>query len=386
MEVELNTKRKKAPTKKAARKNLSSNKVCSLWVASGGRCEYDGCNKQLWKDSLTARQMNTAYIAHIISAKPDGPRGNKLLSPKLETELSNLMLLCDECHRRIDKEQIAEHTVERLTRMKKSHESRIVLATSISPEKKSRILLFGARIGANNPILNYSEAAGAIFPDWYPASDHAVELGLGNALHEDHTKEYWDFQASQLEMAFNKDVRHYLGEHLSVFGLAPMPLLIKLGSLLGDIQSVEVYQRHREPATWKWLHGSEEDQFASIQEPGHFDGVPVLNLSLSANITDDRIYAVTGHDTSIWRIQVPHPHNDYLKSRKQLSQIREVFRIAFERIRTQHGNKEIHVFSAMPVAAAVELGRIRMPKADPKLVLYDQNHKQQGFFRTLTIE
>ncbi|WP_371258558.1 hypothetical protein [Bradyrhizobium sp. WSM4349] len=35
-------------------------------------------------------------------------------------------------------------------------------------------------------------------------------------------------------------------------GLAPQPLLIQFGHLLGDIVPVTVHQRYREPATWRW--------------------------------------------------------------------------------------------------------------------------------------
>ena len=107
-----------------------------LWVLAGGRCQYEGCNKPLWQDELTMAQMNTAYIAHIIAAEPNGPRGDKELSPKLATDISNLMLMCDEHHRLIDREDVEGHPVERLHEMKRKHEERIELLTSIKREKK----------------------------------------------------------------------------------------------------------------------------------------------------------------------------------------------------------------------------------------------------------
>src|SRR5215208_6425486 len=39
--------------------------------------------------------------------------------------------------------------------------------------------------------------------------------------------------------------------HLSVFALGPIPLLIELGRLLGDITPADVFQLHREPAGWR---------------------------------------------------------------------------------------------------------------------------------------
>src|SRR5258706_1167933 len=119
------------------RKAVPAGVSRKLWVKSGGRCEYEGCNSPLWKDSLIQQGMNKAYISHIIAASPDGPRGHSELSEKLESEFSNLMLLCDECHNRIDEAQAKVHSVERLQKMKKDHEDRIELLTGLTIEKKS---------------------------------------------------------------------------------------------------------------------------------------------------------------------------------------------------------------------------------------------------------
>ena len=73
-----------------------------LWMLAGGRCEYRGCNKQLWRNDKTLEEMNKAYIAHIVADSPKGPRGDLVRSPLLADDLSNLMLLCDEDHRTID--------------------------------------------------------------------------------------------------------------------------------------------------------------------------------------------------------------------------------------------------------------------------------------------
>ena len=57
-----------------------------------------------------------------------------------------------------------------------------------------------------------------------------------------------------------------------------------------------------------------------------------------------------------------------------------------DRIKTRHGEQAvIRVFPAMPVALAVEFGRILMPKADLSLQIYDENKKLGGFVRALEI-
>lgn len=55
-------------------------------------------------------------------------------------------------------------------------------------------------------------------------------------------------------------------------------------------------------------------------------------------------------------------------------------------IKEKHGQQTaLHIFPAMPVACAVELGRIRMPKADMPWFIYDQNNKQKKFINALEI-
>jgi hypothetical protein len=145
-----------------------------------------------------------------------------------------------------------------------------------------------------------------------------------------------------------------------------------------------VYQLHREPLDWRW-----QDRPAGfrlvVEEPEQTSGPPALVLSLSATITDDRIRAVLD-DATIWRVTTPAPNNDLLKSREQAREFRTQLRVLMDRIKLRHGEKaEIHIFPAMPVAFAVDLGRIIMPKADLPLRIYDENKAGGGFLHALEL-
>jgi len=55
-------------------------------------------------------------------------------------------------------------------------------------------------------------------------------------------------------------------------------------------------------------------------------------------------------------------------------------------IKKVHGqNAMLHVFPAAPAAIAVELGRIRMPKADLTWRVYDQVKERGGFIPAITV-
>ena len=56
------------------------------------------------------------------------------------------------------------------------------------------------------------------------------------------------------------------------------------------------------------------------------------------------------------------------------------------KVKAQYGEKTpLHIFPAMPIAKAVELGRVWMPKADMPLFLYDQNTANSGFSKAIEI-
>jgi len=351
-----------------------------LWGKAGGRCEYEGCNKPLWLDTLTQAEFNTAYIAHIIADKPHGPRGDEELSAELANALSNLMLMCDEHHRLIDIKDVEGHPVDRLREMKRKHEERIELLTSIQEDKKSHILLYGANIGQQSAHVSWDKAAVAMVPQHYPAEAQAFEIGMVNSAFRDNEPRYWEIERENLRRQFSEKVRSRLQngsiDHLSIFALAPQPLLMELGHLLSDIPVADVYQLHREPPDWKWQTSDGPFEFV-VKQPENDGKRVALNLSLSATIDDSRIKAVLGANIPIWRLTSSPvaPNNDILKSREQLALFRQTFRWLMDEIKRVHGqDAELHVFPAVPVAIALEMGRVRMPKADLALHVYDQQN------------
>ena len=359
-----------------------------LWGKAAGRCQYEGCNTPLWLDSLTKTEFNKSYLAHIIADEPGGPRGVKGLSEKLCKDITNIMLMCDEHHRLIDKIDVAGHPAKRLFEMKKRHEQRVELQTSVLENMQSQILLYGANVGKHDSPVSYTNCIPALSP-WYPASTHAIELGMKNSSFNDAEPHFWAIEREHLQRQFQSLVKPRLAQaeisHISVFGLAPMPLLIEFGRLLSDIPAAEVYQLHREPSNWKWQSTNEKDFI--VKTPDSFDGEPVLNLSISATIVDSRISSVLREKHSIWTVTVPKPNNDCMKNKNQLRSFRDTLRKLFNQIKTAHGEKTIlHIFPAVPVSVAIEIGRVWMPKADLPLRIYDENKKVGGFRHVFDID
>jgi hypothetical protein len=365
-------------------------KLC-LWGKAGGRCQYEGCNHPLYRDDVTQCEFNSAYIAHIVADKPGGPRGDAVLSENLKQDITNLMLLCDTHHRLVDKVDVVGHPAERLLKMKQGQEQRIEMLTSIAPELQSHVLLYGAKIGQHDSHLSWQKAAAAMTPVRAPALPTAFEIGLKGSVFQDSESSFWDLEVEQLRRQFAALLKPQFAagriSHLSVFALAPMPLLIELGRLLSDIPAAEVFQLHREPADWKWRNEPSAFEYR-LERPGQASGgVVALVLALSADVASPRITSVLGNDVAIWTLTHSKPGNDYLQSEVQLREFRTALRHAFNEIKAVHGEAaELHLFPAMPVSAAVEVGRVWMPKADLPFKVYDQHRDTGGFTFALEIK
>jgi hypothetical protein len=223
----------------------------------------------------------------------------------------------------------------------------------------------------------------------YPATSEPIELGMQNSMFRDGESVFWEQERTNLLRQFSERVKPILQKskpHLSVFAIAPQPLLAYLGHLLSDFPDVDLFQRQRNPDGWIWYPDSDTGLESGEVVQGKRSNNVGLAISLSATITPDRISCSIGTDAPIWAIQAKSPSVSYLRSRCQLDEFCHVYRETLDQIKTKYGHDaRIHVFPAVPHSIAVELGRCRNPKADLPLVLYDQNNTNGGFVRALKI-
>lgn len=360
-----------------------------LWGRAAGRCQFEGCNNILYCSPITQEKVNLAQKAHIYSFSENGPRGRSDLPIENVNSAENLILVCSTCHATIDNNGGENYPAELILQWKKNHEDRVHFVTGITFNKKSYSVFYSGRISEQQVHINKIDAFEAMFPERYPAEASPIDLSMKSSF-EDHEPEFWEIESGHLKKAFKQSILPLIEDKIasfSLFALAPMPLLIELGTLFTDKAHVEVYQLKREPKTWKWQSFPENFKYI-INMPDSFNKPPVLIISLSAHITTDRITDVLGDDVSIWELTVDDQfvHNDIIRSPAQLSMFRSEMRKLIAQINHKHGNDNtLSIFPAMPVSCSVELGRIRMPKADIPWIIYDQNNKAKKFIKTLTL-
>ena len=364
---------------------------------SGGRCQL--CNVNLAIHGLTQLESNKKEFSHIIADSKDGPRGDATLSTVLSREESNIMLLCPECHNLFDDKKylrkdcdiyMPQHEASALLARKQQQEKDVADLLDLLDKPRTQLVKYTARISDDYmPVIEDNEIKRVVAYSLFPEKD-VVNLSHTNAC-GDTTTTYWETEVRQLEYNFQHNLKPLLdkekAKRLGVFAIAPMPLLIKLGTLLRDYIDIAVYQKKKTPNTWDWeqepnLHSYE------IIEPTSKGNIIAIKISLSANIDDNRVKTVLGDNVAIWEVKHSTPNNDFLRSKKQLEVLSNTFRELYRRIGETHGNDvELHIFPAMPVSVAVEFGRVRNSKANNPLKIYDQNKKNgYAFEYVLKIE
>lgn len=101
-----------------ARKPPTLSTVKKLFSLSGNNCANPYCNK-----FLVEQDVILGEICHIEAAEENGPRFNKESDDEYRRSFSNLLLLCESCHKIIDT-KIDEYTSPTLIQWKKNHEEK----------------------------------------------------------------------------------------------------------------------------------------------------------------------------------------------------------------------------------------------------------------------
>ena len=366
-----------------------------IWLRAGGRCQFPGCNEPLWKDTLTLQKMNRSYLAHIVADSPNGPRGDEHESDKLKDSLSNIMLLCGDHHRLIDGPNWQDYSVAALRTQKQEHEDRIERQTGLQPTMRTQIVLIGTRIGTRrgDGALNDDDAKIAVLPTHYPATDRAIQVDLSELELTEQDPSFWEVAKTHAERRLDPIVKGVDATgrpivHLSIFGLASIPILIYCGSIIRDFVTADVYQRHRVPTTWDWQPFNNDGFDYKVIAPEAADEScsVAINLSLSGHIHQHEIDHALGKTLPTYLITIAEPSVHYLHGQEQLALFTKAWRLLLSRIRQHHGDKcEIHLFPAVPVSVAIEIGRAVLPKIDPAIHVYNLDKATAMFQAVLTI-
>jgi len=371
------------------RQKIPESVMLKLWVLSGGRCEFPSCNELVWRDDLTLKEDNFAHMAHIVAASPSGPRGDEELSPELQTDYDNLMLVCLKHSKLIDGRNEGDYTVEQLREYKTKHEERIRRQTSIGPESATTVVRFQSPIRDRKVTISRPQVYEALYPR-FPADDKGVLLDFTNKAgggDDAFWKQFAGEIAEAVKHAFRMGNDEQRYEHLSVFALAPIPALMYLGNQIGNVVVVDLFQKHRDTDDWKWKEEHQHDTFEyryTKIDGTKKEGVALV-LSLSGKVSPEEYKKVVG-DVPVYEIEVEGATPEFLSYKSRLQKFRVLYRKVLSEIRAKHGGDcTVHLFPAIPSPIAVLCGKELLPKSDPTVLVYDNDKTKGGFVPILTI-
>jgi len=278
---------------------------------------------------------------------------------------------------------------------KQEHENRIEIQTSYPEDiNKSTVLIFSVNIGERTVPINIEAVRNAMFPK-FPADHKGIKIEERD-FDRFGTPEQWQTFA---ENKIKRKLLRYLDEgiddvkikHISLFGIAPMPLLTYLGRCVGDTVPTNIYQSHRNIAntnkTWSWQEENsiELPYFISCERDEESE-VVFLKLEISDNIEFDKYCNLLSTNCSIYQITVSEPSPHFLKSKRQLEIFSYEYRKLLNQIQAKHGkNCKIHILPAIPVSIAVECGRVILPTKDPEIYVCEYHDHEKGFQKVLKI-
>ena len=365
------------------RKDPPQRVVVSVWAKAAGRCCMCG-EPQLVSD-LGAVTVTIGEVAHQAGATegPKSPRGDASVPFSDRDKEENLMLLCHGCHRKIDDTAGQDiYTVEVLQGIKAQHEAMVAALTDFRTENRTLVIATRSTVrdkpaGASPREIAYALAESRRAAHTLGNLTYRIDIDLTDPVTDEWV---WKRGMQQIDKAVARigtDVADGTVDHLSVFALAPIPLLAYLGHKLGDKQTVDVFRQSRDHTDRAWCWGEPGDGFPDFvyevaDIPASAEEM-VVAVEVTAPVQLVRLpESVAGLPVARLRPADGAPHPDMIGSRAALDAFARAWRGLLAVVeRDAPGVKRLHVVAAVPAPAAIALGRFHRVYADPALVMYE---------------
>jgi SMODS-associated and fused to various effectors sensor domain len=315
----------------------------------------------------------------------DGERPDDINSP------DNLVLLCATCHKLID-DRPDDYPRALVEAFKQQHEERIGHVTGLGPDVQTSVVQLKARIAGSAVDIPAPHIYEAVSPR-YPVDKRGYIIDL-TAYGDESRDEYYKLASQEIQRQIARiydpgmDVERT--RHISLFALAPIPLLTFLGSCLSNKIAVKFYQRHRTgDQPWMWKTDGEPVRYEIRKLRNGTDLARVaLIMSLSGAVNERSLPAEIDNRFSVYEIALADqtPSVDFLRQRRDLEEFRIVYRNFLSSLMEEHPDvKNVHVFPAVPAPIAIACGHDLLPKVHPALSVYDYDKKTGGFILGLQV-
>lgn len=347
-----------------------------LWGRAAGRCAMPECRVELFAEATDYDPIVViGEIAHVAAAGEAGPRVVPAMSVKERNSYDNLILLCRNCHGRIDG-QPGFNTIAKLKDIKQAHEAWV--RASLPERGRSRTGWTPVALMGGFP-LDLATADAAVSPDYLSSAPHLVEVPLDT--------DQWQ----RVDSAIAAEVAALLGgadafdRRIAVFPLAPVSACIALGYHFTSRPHLRLFQFHRDDRMWAWPRVPVPAQDLTVTglegEATNASAVSFV-FHLTAPVTDEVLAEVQAPLEARIDFHIPSPSTAWLQHPEQLKWISLETRRAFERAMQLYPNAtEWHIFYSGPAPAAVAVGQQLNPTMYPPTQLYEFRAKESPRYK-----
>lgn len=336
-----------------------------LWGRAAGRCAMANCRVELF---VTEEDYDPICVigemGHIAASSNAGPRANIELAARDRDKYENLILLCRNCHRKVDTLKRSFPEV-RLLEIKAEHEAWVRTAL---PERGFTNLQWKVlRLQGDFPF-DPTTIAEALSPD----QEAGVTMISVSATRGSSVSIQENLQAQIYAMTENSDP---VASRVAVFPLAPVSACVYAGYLLTNRINVRGFQYHRDDATWAWPKTPHTVTMPSVEESvkSALPNAEIFFLfELTAPIDALEILEATGGDRAVYRCSVPDRSTGWLKSKAQLDELARKAREMFEGAAIYYPDSpRWHILYAGPAPGGLVVGQQLNPTMIPKVQLYE---------------
>lgn len=353
-----------------------------LTYLAAWRCQFSGCGRDLKNHGATGVRGRFSYFAHIVAASASGPRGDRINSKLLASEPSNFMLLCDECHRLIDKVNPAKYTVEVLRKMREASIDEVRRLLENLRYRSAVVIAIIGNVAGQPPQFSMDDAQEALWtsrlrasngkPDWY--------FNQGGQHHDVHSPGYWLslFQTMKTDLPRIQALLNGTSqggqprERLAVFPLHSTSVLLLAGRILGDMAGTHLFQPHRNRVGQGTRWGWPESDALPRQLLGKFrveERVPhsagqneaCLVVALTSDVPANRMpstCATNGHlGLPTLRIVGPAFDKDCMQHPEDVQLLGLAVDAAVRRLQDEWCVTKVNLFVSAPTTAAIVVGQ-----------------------------
>ncbi|MGW9557013.1 SAVED domain-containing protein [Nocardiopsis sp. NPDC055551] len=297
----------------------------------------------------------------------------------------NLLLLCHDCHKIIDDpDHIDFFPPEKLREIKESFERRIEMVTASGQLTRTAALRLGCQIRGSLALASQREVAETLLAVNYLGLVETQRSGdFTCRIHGSvGGRGFWDAAQQSIDDTLGL-VRQAIDsgdvEHISVFAIAPIPLLVYLGWCLDDKTPTRLFQKHRGPSVgWSWIDESEPVDFDVSTVEGSQKAEEVTDVVLVCATTSEVNTSLLPDNIAAAPLIQVRPLNadpapTLLTHEQSLVNFATRWRGVLATAESKYPNaKRWHLIASAPVTVAIEAGRSLMRDAHPPMKVYER--------------